>query len=337
MHQSTLAATMKQLTQHGKGILAADESIGTLGKRFDSIGVENTAENRLRYRQLLAQTPDLGKYIHGVILFEETFDQTDKNGTSLSELFAQQGIVPGIKIDRGLTQLPHTDQEQITQGLDGIEARLDHFKQKGAQFAKWRNVYHITNNTPSTLAIHAGAEVLARYAAACQSLGIVPIVEPEILMDGDHSIEACAAASQSVLSQVFNALFLHNVMLEYIVLKPSMVTSGKKTLPFSASLNVATHTLKVFHQHVPAAVPSINFLSGGQSPSQATANLNAMNQQGHQPWILSFSYGRALQEECLNVWRGDDSNQSAAQETLRKRAYLNSLACFGEYSASMEP
>ncbi|MBA4696732.1 MAG: fructose-bisphosphate aldolase class I [Legionella sp.] len=337
MHQSTLAATIQQLTQHGKGILAADESTGTIGKRFATIGVENTAENRRRYRRLLAKTHELGKYIHGVILFEETFDQADENGTSLAECFAQQGIVPGIKIDRGLVTLAHSDQEQITQGLDGIEERLEVFKQKGARFAKWRNVYHISEQKPSPLAIHSGAEVLARYAAACQSIGIVPIVEPEILIDGEHSIERCADAAKAVISEVFRALFLHNVALEHIVLKPSMVTCGKKTIPFSATQSVAIHTLKVFHQHVPAAVPTINFLSGGQTPSQATANLNAMNQQGHQPWILSFSYGRALQEECLSVWRGEDSREAAAQEALLKRAYLNSLACFGEYSASMEP
>ncbi|KTC78121.1 class I fructose-bisphosphate aldolase [Legionella brunensis] len=336
MYYDELSATMEQLLQDGKGILAADESTSTIGKRFETIGVENNEENRRDYRLLLATTPDLEQYINGVILFEETFEQKDENGTPIATLFAEKGIVPGIKVDKGLTTLSNTDNEKITQGLDGLIERLEHFKKLGARFAKWRNVYSITEFTPSLTAIKAGAEVLARYAACCQAVGIVPIVEPEVLMDGDHSIEHCAEACEMVLHEVFHALFIHQVELENIVLKPSMVTSGKSAKPFSTPEEVADYTISVFRNNVPAAVPTINFLSGGQSPQQATANLNAINSTGYQPWTLSFSYGRALQEDCLQVWEGKKANVSAAQAALLKRARLNSAACFGEYQADLE-
>lgn len=336
MFSDELSNTMEQLLQPGKGILAADESTSTIGKRFDSIGIENSEENRRDYRLLLATTPDLEQYVNGVILFEETFNHTDEQGTPIADIFSKKGIVPGIKVDKGLVNLPNTDNEKITQGLDGLEERLLHFKKLGAKFAKWRNVYSITEFTPSLTAIKAGAEMLARYAACCQSVGIVPIVEPEVLIDGDHSIEHCAEACEMVLHEVFHALFIHQVELENIILKPSMVTSGKNFTPFSSPDEIADYTIHVFRNNVPAAVPTINFLSGGQTSEQATANLNAINLVSFQPWNLSFSYGRALQEDCLAAWKGKKTNVTAAQTALLKRARLNSLACFGEYRSEME-
>jgi fructose-bisphosphate aldolase class I len=327
---------MEKIASDGKGILAADESNSTIGKRFDSIGIENSEQNRRDYRLLLATTGELEQYISGVILYEETFTQQDEQGTPIVELFARKGILPGIKVDKGLVDLAHTEQEKVTQGLDGLHERLQHFKKLGAKFAKWRNVYSISDYTPSLLAIKAGAENLARYAAACQAVGIVPIVEPEVLMDGQHTIEHCAEACEIVLHELFHALFIHQVDLEQIILKPSMVTSGKSHSPFSSPEEVAEYTLSVFRNQVPAAVPTINFLSGGQTPQQATANLNAINKMDIQPWLLSFSYGRALQEDCLKIWAGKKENITKAQEALLKRSELNSMACFGEYNDDME-
>ena len=328
--------TMEHLLQEGKGFLAADESTGTIGKRFADINIENTEDNRRKYRTLLATTDGLGEYIHGVILFEETFDQKTDDGRLILEAFAEQGILPGIKVDKGLVDLANTDGEKIAQGLDGLDSRLISFKEKGAKFAKWRNVYSISDNTPSLTAIKANAEVLARYAAACQQQGIVPIVEPEVLMDGAHSIEHCSEVCEMVLHELFHSLFIHQVALEYMVLKPSMVTSGKEAKPFSTPDEVAHYTINVFRNNVPAAVPSINFLSGGQSSQLATENLNAINVIGAQPWLLGFSFGRALQEDCLRIWQGRDENIAAAQEALLKRARLNSDACFGEYKVESE-
>ncbi|OYV55858.1 MAG: fructose-bisphosphate aldolase [Legionella sp. 21-45-4] len=332
MYYDELSDTIEHLLQAGTGILAADESSGTIAKRFASIQLENTEANRRDYRLLLATTPDLEQYISGVILFEETFNHSDEAGTSIPALFAQKGILPGIKVDKGLIDLPNTDDEKITQGLDGLFERLTHFKALGARFAKWRNVYHISEFTPSLTAIKAGAENLARYAATCQAVGIVPIVEPEVLINGNHSIDECAEVSEIVLHEVFNALFLHQVELEHIILKPSMITAGIDVIPFSAPDEIADYTLSVFKNHVPAAVPSINFLSGGQTPAQAAVNLNAINQVGTQPWNLSFSYGRALQDECLKAWGGHIDNWSKAQSVLLDRARINSLAARGEYT-----
>ncbi len=327
-----LSAIIDHLKEQGKGILAADESEATIGKRFADIGVENTAKNRESYRALLATTPELEQYISGVILFEETFEHHGPDGTPIADLFAQKNILPGIKVDKGLINLPNSNEEKITQGLDGLAERLLHYKNKGAQFAKWRNVYTISEQTPSTTALKAGAEVLARYAAICHSVGMVPIVEPEILMDGHHSILDCAEVSEMVLHEVFLALFHHQVNLEHIILKPSMVTCGKSCKPFSDPEEVAEFTISVFRDTVPASVPSINFLSGGQTPLEATQNLNAINSMGYQPWNLSFSYGRALQEDCLKAWGGIAANQAKAQQVLLKCAERNGLACFGEYA-----
>lgn len=336
MHYEELADTMEQLLQSGKGILAADESNGTIGKRFAGIQLENTEENRRSYRLLLAQTPELEQYISAVILFEETFQQKDEQGDSIPALFQKKGIVPGIKVDKGLINLPNTEEEKVTQGLDGLEARLIDFKKQGAKFAKWRNVYTISDYTPSLLAIKTGAEVLARYAACCQSVGMVPIVEPELLINGNHTIEHAAEAAEMVLHELFHALFIHQVALECIILKPSMITCGQDHKPFSSPEDIADYTLSVFRNHVPASVPSINFLSGGQTPEQATEHLNAINSHGDQPWMLSFSYGRALQDNCLKAWQGDKNNVQKAQAALLKQAGLNSLACLGEYNKSME-
>lgn len=336
MYFEELSITMDTLLVEGKGFLAADESNATIGKRFDAIGVENNEENRRDYRLLLATTEGLEEYINGVILFEETFQQKDLNGTPIAKLFAEKGILPGIKVDKGLVNLPNSEDEKVTQGLDGLTERLLHFKEMGAKFAKWRNVYSISAFAPSLTAIKANAEMLARYAAACQVVGIIPIVEPEVLMDGKHTIEDCALASELILHELFHALFVHQVSLEHIILKPSMITSGKEAQPFSAPEEIADFTISVFRNHVPAAVPSINFLSGGQTSRAATENLNAINLIGEQPWLLSFSYGRALQEDCLKAWGGHSANVKTAQAVLLKRAKLNSLACLGNYQSNME-
>lgn len=336
MFYDELSATIEHIAQNGKGILAADESTGTIGKRFAAINIENTQENRSDYRLLLATTPELENYVSGAILFEETFDNQDAHGNTVAKLLLDKGILPGIKVDRGLTNLANTLDEKITLGLDDLTVRLETFKEKGAKFAKWRNVYSISDLTPSLTAMRAGAEMLARYAAACQGVGIVPIVEPEVLMDGHHSIEQCAEACEMVLHELFNALFIHQVELEHMVLKPSMVTCGKENSTFSTPEEVAEYTLSVFRNTVFPAVPTINFLSGGQTPQQATLNLNAINSFGHQPWTLSFSYGRALQEDCLKAWGGNSDNVEAAQAALIHRARMNSLASLGQYTPTIE-
>lgn len=333
MQFEELTKIMDQMLQPGKGILAADESNGTIGKRFETIGVANEENNRRDYRLLLANTENLENFINGVILFEETFEQKDDNGTPIAEIFQNKGIVPGIKVDKGLVDLANSTNEKITQGLDGLTERLTKYKALGAKFAKWRNVYSISDNTPSLIAVKAGAENLARYASICQSLGIVPIVEPEVLMDGDHDITHCAEISEIVLHELFNSLYTYQVALENIILKPSMVTSGKAHQPFSTPDEVASFTITVFRNNVPAAVPTINFLSGGQTPEQATENLNAMNSYGQQPWLLSFSYGRALQENCLKAWGGKKENVEKAQAALLERAKLNALASIGKYGS----
>lgn len=336
MHYEELVETIDILAQEGKGILAADESLGTIGKRFAAINVENSEENRCEYRLLLATAPDIESYINGIILFEETLDHKDQKGQTIPQILTKKGILPGIKVDKGLIPLVNSANEKITQGLDGLPDRLKQFKEKGARFAKWRNVYAITADSPSYGALRIGADLLAQYAAMCQAAGIVPIVEPEVLIDGDHTIEMCADVSAMVLQAVFESLYIHQVELELMVLKPSMVTSGKAHKPFSQAEEIADFTLDVFRHHVPAAVPTINFLSGGQTPLQATENLQAINAISNKPWNLSFSYGRALQDDCLNVWGGKAEQVLAAQKTLLKRAKLNSLASIGKYDSKDE-
>ncbi|MDX2505090.1 MAG: fructose-bisphosphate aldolase class I [Gammaproteobacteria bacterium] len=334
--QDELQATIDALVQKGKGILAADESSPTIAKRFQAIDVESTEENRRAYRSLILATPDLGKFISGIILFEETLRQRADDGIMLPELCVQQGIVPGIKVDKGKLSLVNAPGDEITQGLDGLELRLKRYKEQGARFAKWRDVYHITDTTPSRLAIETNAEVLARYAAICQEQGIVPIVEPEVLIDGDHSLSRCAEVSEAVFHAVFHALYRHHVVLEHMLLKPNMMVPGKQNQQKASPEEVAEQTLRVLRRTVPAAVPSINFLSGGQTPQEATANLNAMNQLEPQPWELTFSYGRALQEPALQAWKGEPGNTQKTQKALYHRARLNGAARYGKYTEAME-
>ncbi len=334
--QDELQATIDALVQKGKGILAADESSPTIAKRFQAIGVESTEENRRTYRSLILATPDLGEFISGVILFEETLGQSTDDGVTLPELCVQQDIVPGIKVDKGKLALPNAPGDEISQGLDGLELRLKGYKQQGARFAKWRDVYHINKATPSLLAIQANAEVLARYAAICQAQGIVPIVEPEVLIDGDHSLTRCAEVSEAVFHEVFHALHRHHVVLEHMLLKPNMMVPGKLNPQTASPHEVAVQTVKILRRTVPAAVPSINFLSGGLTPEVATANLNVMNQLDPQPWELSFSYGRALQEPALQAWKGDAVNAQKTQAALYQRARLNGIARYGKYGEDME-
>ena len=332
-----LQTTIRGMVQKGKGILAADESDPTIAKRFKPIGAESTEENRRAYRSLLFTTPGLSDFISGVILFEETLGQTSDDGMPLPEVLSQQGIVPGIKVDKGKGPLPGAPGDQITYGLDGLAQRLQVYKKQGARFAKWREVYPITENNPTQLGIEANAEMLARYAAVCQAEGIVPIVEPEVLMDGDHTIERCAEVIEVVLHEVFHALHCHGVVLEYMVLKPSMVTPGKEHSTKASPEQVAEATIRVLRRTVPAAMPSINFLSGGQGPEEATANLNAMNALfPDEPWELSLSYGRALQQPALHAWLGKSENSEVMQAALLKRAKLNGAARNGTYTAAME-
>lgn len=334
--QDQLQATVEAMVQKGKGILALDESSPTIAKRFKAIGVESTEEHRRSYRSMILATPGLGEFISGVILFEETLGQKADDGTALPALAMQQGIVPGIKVDKGKLALANAPGDEITEGLDGLAQRLEGYKQQGARFAKWRDVYHISATTPSRLAIEANAEVLARYAAICQTLGIVPIVEPEVLIDGDHSIDRCAEVTAAVLHAVFHALHRHHVILEHMLLKPNMVIPGKTHAQKASPEEVAERTVRVLRRTVPAAVPSINFLSGGLTPEEATANLNAMNCLAPQPWELSFSYGRALQQPALQAWKGDAGNAASTQAALYRRAKLNGAARHGNYRAAME-
>lgn len=333
--QDPLQATIDDLVQEGRGILAADESTSTIAKRFQAIGVESTEENRRAYRALLLGAPGLGEFISGVILFEETLAQKSDAGTPLPAVAWAQKIVPGIKVDKGKIPLALSPGDEITEGLDGLAKRLAVYRDQGARFAKWREVYAIGDGCPSATGIAANAEMLARYAAVCQSEGFVPIVEPEVLMDGDHTLERCAEVTEAVLHAVFHALYRHHVVLELMLLKPSMVLPGKAQ-PRAGPETVAAATLRVLRRTVPAAVPSIHFLSGGQGPEEATANLNALNRKGTAPWHLSLSYGRALQQPALHAWGGNPANVEAAQKALLKRARLNSLAMRGHYEAEME-
>ncbi len=336
-HEAELQATITAMVQAGKGVLAADESLPTITKRFQAVGVECTEESRRAYRELLLTAPAAGNYISGVILFEETLSQKAGDGTPLPLAAARRGIVPGVKVDKGTIPLANAPGDLVTQGLDGLAGRLTTYKEQGARFAKWREVYPITGRNPTPLGISVNAEMLARYAAVCQNEGFVPIVEPEVLLDGDHDLARCAEVTEAVLHAVFHALHRHGVMLEYMLLKPNMVLPGKGHAHKAGPDEVARETLRVLRRTVPAAVPSINFLSGGQTAQQATANLNAMNAMLPQaPWQLSFSYARALQEPVLAAWRGLPANVAAAQQIFRRRAQLNGLAREGKYSPEME-
>lgn len=332
-----LATTIAQMTQRGKGILAADESLPTIARRFKAIGIESSAENRRAYRALLFTAPGIEQFLSGVIEFEETLGQADDTGMSLAERLARSGIVPGVKVDAGYGPLALSGDDFVTCGLDGLAERLQRYKSQGARFAKWREVYAIGERSPTALGISANAEMLARYAAVCQEQGFVPIVEAELLIDGDHSLARCAEVTEAVQKEVFAALYRHHVALEHMILKPNMVTPGRDHLERAGAEEVAEATLRVLRCTVPAAVPCINFLSGGMSPEESTANLNAMNAGfSAVPWQISFSYGRALQQPVLQVWQGRAENVAAAQQALLKRARLNSLAQRGEYLPGME-
>jgi fructose-bisphosphate aldolase, class I len=335
-YATELETTIKDLVQTGRGVLAADESAPTIKQRFDAVSIVSSAEPRRAWRSLLITTPGLGEYISGIILFDETLDQKTDDGSTLAQRAWAQNIVPGIKVDQGKIPLALSSGDLITQGLDGLAERLRIYKAQGARFAKWREVYEIGAKAPTPHGIEANAEMLARYAAVCQAEGLVPIVEPEVLMAGEHDIDRHAAVTEAVQQAVFNALYRHHVVFELMLLKPNMVLPGKGCRRAPAA-EVAQATLKVLRRTVPAAVPSIHFLSGGQTPEEATENLNAINQLGHNsPWRLSLSYGRALQQPALNAWLGQAENQMAAQQALLKRARLNHRAMLGEYHGGLE-
>jgi fructose-bisphosphate aldolase class I len=321
----------------GRGILAADESSATIKKRFDAIGAESTDSNRRDYRELLFRSSEaMSKYISGVILYDETIRQNAKDGTPLVKVIEKAGSLPGIKVDKGLKPLPFCPNEVITEGLDGLRERLVEYRGLGAKFAKWRAVIDIGPGFPTHTCIMTNAHALARYAALCQDEGIVPIVEPEVLMDGDHDIDRCYSATECTLKRVFEQLYDQRVALEGMVLKPNMVVAGKKCGKRATIEEVADKTLKVLKACVPAAVPGIAFLSGGQSDEDATAHLDAMNKAGGLPWRLTFSYGRALQAAPQKAWAGKIENVAAAQRAFAHRAMMNSLAALGQWKSELE-
>lgn len=337
MNINELKSVAQAIVAKQKGVLAADESSPTIKKRFDSIQVESTEENRRRYREILFTTKDIEKNIGGVILFDETLRQSTKDGVPFARLLDSRGIIPGIKVDKGAKALALYPGDKVAEGLDGLRERLVEYKQLGAKFAKWRAVIEIDEHKiPSGYGIQANAHALARYAALCQELDIVPIVEPEILMDGAHTIERCEVVTSRVLEAVFAELDAHRVVFEGMLLKPNMVIPGKKAERQAFAQEIAEATMRCFYRYVPAAVPGIVFLSGGQSAEEATENLNAMNAMGKHPWEVSFSYGRALQAPVLAAWKGQEANVAAAQNALLKRCRLNGLARDGKYAASKE-
>ncbi len=337
MSSSDLVSVAQAMVAEGKGILAIDESTGTIAKRFKSINVENSEENRRAYRELLLTTPGLGQHISGAILYDETIRQSTLDGRSFVSVMEQAGIIPGIKVDTGAHPLAGHPDEKITEGLDGLRARLDEYRALGARFAKWRAVITIGETIPTSSCVDANAHALARYAALCQEAGIVPIVEPEVLMDGTHSLDESFEVTEATLRSLFHQLYEQNVLLEGTILKPSMVVSGSEAKDRAGVQDVAEATVQCLLNSVPAALAGVVFLSGGQSDEEATAHLDAMNRLGAFPWPLTFSYGRALQAAALSVW-GENitANAAAAQKRLAHRAHMNGLAAVGEYEASME-
>jgi fructose-bisphosphate aldolase class I len=331
-----LEETAAAIVAEGKGILAADESDGTIKKRFDSIGVESTEESRRAYRDLLFTTEGVEDYISGVILFDETIRQSSADGTPFPKLLESKGVIPGIKVDKGAKPLALAEGETVTEGLDGLRARLDEYRELGALFTKWRAVITIGKTIPSEYCVWTNAHALARYAALSQEAGLVPIVEPEVLMDGDHTLERSFEVTSRTLHAVFTELRDQRVHPEGMLLKPNMVLSGYECPQQASHDEVAAETIRCFKRHVPAAVPGIVFLSGGQSDEDATANLNAMNALGEHPWQLSFSYGRALQAPALKAWAGKEENVEAAQRAYYHRAKMNSAARTGMYAPEME-
>jgi fructose-bisphosphate aldolase class I len=336
MNPTELARIAKAMVAKNKGILAADESTGTIKKRFDGIKLESTEEHRRTYRELLFTAPDAAQYISGVIFYDETLRQKTKDGVPFPQYLTKLGIIPGIKVDTGAKPLALFPGETITEGLDGLRERLVEYYKLGARFAKWRAVIDIADGIPTSFAIEANAQALARYAALCQENDIVPIVEPEVLMDGGHTIERCEAVTSATLQAVFDQLAAHRILLEGMVLKPNMVISGKKAAKRAPPEEVAEATLRILKRHVPPAVPGIAFLSGGQSPEDATLHLSLMNKQGPLPWNLTFSYGRALQDTALKAWGGSPDKFAAGQKEFAKRAKLNGLATTGGYTPDLE-
>jgi fructose-bisphosphate aldolase class I len=331
-----LRTTARAIVADGRGILAADESSGTIKKRFDSIGVESTEENRRAYRDLLFTTQGVEEFVSGVILYDETIRQCSADGTPFPELLASKGVIPGIKVDLGAKPLALATGETITEGLDGLRERLAEYRGLGARFAKWRATYSIGDDTPSDYCIWTNAHALARYAALCQEAGIVPIVEPEVLMDGDHTIGESRRVTGRVLQAVYTELHDQRVDFAGTLLKPNMVLSGYSAASRAGIEKVARETVDVLLSHVPAAVPGVVFLSGGQSDEDATAHLNGMNKLGPHPWKLSFSYGRALQAPALKAWGGQSENVAAAQRAYYHRAAMNAAACTGTYNPERE-
>jgi fructose-bisphosphate aldolase class I len=336
MKNENLESVARKLVAAGKGILAADESTPTIEKRFKGIGVASTEENRRAYRDVLFTTAGVGEFISGVILFDETIRQKTRDGRSFVEALEQQGIIPGIKVDKGAKPMANFPGEKVTEGLDGLRERLAEYRQLGARFTKWRAVIGIGEKIPTRTCIETNAELLARYAALCQETDLVPIVEPEVLMDGAHTIERHFNVTLQTLEIVFHALFEHRVVLKAMLLKPNMVLSGKDCPEQASVQEVAEATLRCMKHVVPAAVPGLVFLSGGQSDVEATEHLNAMNRLDQVPWQLSFSYGRALQAPVLEAWKGDAANVAKAQQAFHHRAWCNSKARFGKYTEDME-
>jgi Fructose-1,6-bisphosphate aldolase len=337
MAQQELEQTARALVADGKGILAADETVPTLTKRFAALKIESTEDSRRAYRELFFTTPDISTFISGVILQDETIRQKNAAGIPLAEVLSKQGIIPGIKVDTGAKVLAGSPEEKMTEGLDGLRDRLKEYAAMGARFAKWRAVIRITNALPSPMCVSVNAHALARYAALCQEQRIVPIVEPEVLMDGAHSIERCEEVISSVLHAVFRALFEQCVGLEGMLLKPGMVIAGKDCSKKASVQEVATATLRCLRRHVPAAVPGIVFLSGGQSDVLATSHLNAINKLNlPRPWKISFSYGRALQDPAIEAWHGKQQNLKAGQQAFYHRAKCNSAAAVGTYTSDLE-
>jgi fructose-bisphosphate aldolase, class I len=336
MNTAELAATARAMVSKNRGLLAADESTSTILKRFNTIKLDSTEETRRSYREMLFTTAGASDYISGVILYDETIRQKTKDGMPFPAYLSRHNMIPGIKVDTGAKPLAGFPGETITEGLDGLRERLAEYYKLGARFAKWRAVIDIGAGIPTGYAINANAEGLARYAALCQEAGIVPIVEPEVLMDGDHPIERCEEVTNAVLQSVFDHLFAARIVLEGMVLKPNMVIAGKKSAKKSSPEQVAEATVRTLKRHVPTAVPGIAFLSGGQSPSEATSHLSLMNAGGSLPWALTFSYGRALQDTSLKAWGGAAEGVAGGQQQLHLRAKLNGLAAAGKYQPAME-
>ena len=336
MSRQELEAVAQAMVAKGKGILAADESMGTIKRRFDSIKIESSESNRRAYREMLFTTPGLEEAISGVILFDETIRTAASDGTPFPQLLSKKGIIPGIKVDKGPVDIPGFPGEVVTEGLDGLRARVKEYKEFGAKFAKWRAVITIGDGIPTYNCLEANAHALARYAALCQEGGLVPIVEPEVLLDGNHTIERCEEVTEAALRITFSTLMRHRVHLEGMILKPSMVVSGKENPRQAGVEEVAERTIRCLKRTVPAAVPGIAFLSGGQSAVSATEHLNAMNKLGPHPWQVSFSYARALQDPAIKAWKGESANVAPAQKIFYHRAKMNGAARSGSYTKELE-